>query len=201
MGDIVKSQKLANLPEVVSRLRKALARINRTYRAELVGKFVIFGGDSFEGVLRTPRHAYDVYRQVLLALRPVRVRCVVGVGKITDVAGGNVLEMSGPVFGRTAETLAEISRQRRLPKTYVRIVSGDPERDGTLNALAMLVAEIRNRWNDRSYQIAALSGRSAEEIADVLHISRQAVLKQLNRNSLAQVLEAEAEIRRLLADF
>ena len=88
VGDIVKSQKVEDLAGVLARLKKALNQINRKYKDELVGKFVIFGGDSFEGVLRTPRRAYDIYRHIFMALRPVRVRCVVGIGEIDSLAGG-----------------------------------------------------------------------------------------------------------------
>jgi len=204
VGDIVKSQKLEDLAGVVGRLKKALNQINRKYKDELVGKFVIFGGDSFEGVLRTPRSAYDIYRHIFMALRPVRVRCVVGIGEIDSLAGGNVLEMTGPVFTRATEALADIGTARRRPKVYFQVMSGHPDRDAPINTIAMLLEVIRNRWDDHTYEIAEVfedKRGNISEIARTVKLTRRAVYGHIRGRGIAEVGQAEEEIRDELRRF
>ena len=204
IGDIVKSQALADLPAVVRRLREVLGRLNAEHEPEILGAFRIFGGDSFEGALRTPRPAYDICREVAAALRPVRVRCVVAAGQVKSTARGNVLEMTGPVFQVAAESLAEMSRvRRRVLRAHgdVRFVTGVPDRDDSLNAIAGLIEVVRSRWTDRTWQLARLvaGGARTEEAAVALGITRQGARYQLEKHGIAQVLAVERQIRRRLA--
>ena len=202
VGDIVKSQKVEDLAGIVARLKKALNQINRKYKDELVGKFVIFGGDSFEGVLRTAADAYDVYRHIFMVLRPIRVRCVVGIGEIDSLAGGNVLEMTGPVFTRATEALAEIGKARRRPKIYFQVMSGHPDRDATINTIAMLLQVIRNRWNDRTYRIIEHKGtKNISETAQLLGAMRTAVSRHISDFGVDETERAEEEIRNELRRF
>jgi len=198
IGDIIKSQTLENLPEVVARLKKTLGEINRNYRGEILGPFVIFGGDSFEGALNSPLHAYDIYRRISAALPPVRVRCVASVGRIADFAGGNVLEMTGPIFTRATDVLAEISKRRQRPRIHFHLASTKPERDATINILAALVDAITRTWTGRTYALSALSDSSIEEMSRRLGITRQAILKQFTTRSIMEVRAAQDEIRRQL---
>lgn len=204
IGDIVKSQKLDDLAGVVARLKKTLNQINRKYKDELLGKFVIFGGDSFEGALRTPRSAYDIYRHIFMALRPVRVRCVAGIGEVDSLAGGNVLEMTGPVFTRATDALAEIGKARRRPKIYFQVMSGHPDRDATINTIAMLLEVIRNRWNDRTYEIAGLfedTGGNISDIAKTVKLTRRPIYRHLRGRGIIEANKAEEEIRNELRRF
>jgi len=198
IGDIVKSRKLEDLPAVVGRLKQALGRVNRRYRGELVGAFKVFAGDSFEGVLRTPRHAYDVYREVATALRPARARCVVALGEITDLADGNVLEMNGPVFERAAEALRELGTPRK-PRIHLLFISDDPEADSTLNAIAALIDHARQSWNDRTYAIYERYGKDlVETAADDLGIPRETFSRHIGARGIDAVVQGEKELRRQL---
>ena len=202
IGDIVKSQKLDKLPEVVRQLKKTLTQINRKHKGSIVGKFVISGGDSFEGALGTPADAYGIYRTICLALRPVRVRCVAAIGNIESLAGGNVLEMTGPVFPRATDALAEISSKRRRPKLFFEVLSGDAERDATVNTIAMLVEALRDDWKDRAYKIAELYGKkNIAQIAKALDTSRLAIYKQLWDHKIEEVHYAELEMERLICEY
>ena len=200
IGDIVKSQKLDKLPEVVRQLKKTLTQINRKHKGSIVGKFVIFSGDSFEGALSTLADAYGIYRSICLALRPDRVRCVAAIGDIKSLAGGNILEMTGPVFARAAEALAKISKKGH-PRLFFKVLSDDPERDATINTIAMLVEALRDDWKDRAYEIAELYGRkNIAQIAKALDTSRLAIYKQLWDHKIEEVNCAELEIRRLICE-
>lgn len=195
IGDIVGSQKLDDLPAVVARLRTALRDVNRRYRRDLLGKFTIFAGDSFEGALRTPEHAYDICRCIAGALRPVRLRCVACVGKITDLADGNVLEMNGPIFTRAAQAL----RSGQVNRQGLRLISGKPARDDTVNAFLALIEAATARWDSRTYLIAGLSGsQPVAEIAEKVSMNRTSVWKRMRRHHVAEVLQAEDEIRKAL---
>jgi len=199
IGDIVKSRKLEDLPGVVRRLKGALNRINRRYRGELAGAFKVFAGDSFEGALRTPVHSYDVYREIAKALRPARARCVVAMGEIADVAEGNVLEMSGPVFERGTQRLRELGTRRRKPRTHLLFAGDDAEADSTLNAIAALIDHAMRSWNDRTYAIyERYGGDLVGAAADELGFPRETFSRHVLAHGIDAVVQGEEEIRRLL---
>ena len=198
IGDIVKSRKLADLPAVLGRLKRALRRINRRHRDEMLGAFKVFGGDSFEGVLRTPRHAYDVYREIAMALRPARARCVVAMGEITDLAAGNVLEMNGAVFQRATQALRELGT-RRKPRIHLLFISDDTDADRTLNAIAALIDHAMQSWNDRTYAICErYTDSSIEKLESDLGIPRVSLWRQARAYGIEAVLQGEEELRRQL---
>jgi len=201
IGDIVKSQKLNDLPAVIKLLKQTLAQINRSYREEMLGRFVIFGGDSFEGALRSPRHVYDIYRTILAALRPTgaRVRLAAAAGRIDHLADGNVSEMTGPAFADAADVLADISTARRRPRIHFRLRSGNPELDATVNTIVLLIDAIRSRWRDRAWQVAERWGTThVEEIARELGVTRRAITKVSASASTTEVLAAEQRLQELL---
>jgi len=198
VGDIVKSRKLEDLPAVLGRLKRALNRINRRHRDDLLGAFKVFGGDSFEGVLWTPCHAYDVYREIAMALRPARARCVVAMGEITDLADGNVLEMNGPVFERAAQRLEEMRKLRSRPKVYLSFVSDMPDQDSLLNALAMLILAIQEKWKETTWEVAESADLGVNEIARRLGISRMEVHRKFSIFGIDAVAQAEREIQAVL---
>jgi len=201
IGDIVKSQKLADLPAVVRLLKKTLANVNRAHANELLGEFVIFGGDSFEGVMESPRRVCDIYSSIFAALRPAgaSVRFVAATGEIEDLAGGNVLEMAGRVFSDAADALAEISTPRRRPKVHFRLRTADRELDATVNTLVLLIDAVRSRWSDRAWQVARRWGKAeVGKIAEELGVTHPAVSRLATNNHIDEVMAAEDRLRQLL---
>jgi hypothetical protein len=204
IGDIIKSQKLDNLPDVVATLKKTLNRINRRFNrsGQLVGKFTVFGGDSFEGALATPASAFAVYEEIARNLQPVRIRCAAVVGTVNHTADGNVLEMTGPVFSTAADALAELATPRKTFKQYFRLVADDQPRCRTVNLIAALVIALRQHYNKTSYEIEKLLGdRTIESIADEVGVSRRSVYKQMRDKHIQYVRQGSERISQLLSNL
>jgi hypothetical protein len=199
IGDIVKSQKLDNLPAVMSTLKATLEQINTDLGDEALGPLAIFAGDSFEGALRTPRYAYDIFRTIRLAIRPATIRCVAAVGEIDSLAGGNALEMTGPVFATASDALAELGKARQRIRRRFRLISGDDATDQLVSATVDLVEAVRSRWSERHVRLAELiEDHSVEDTAHELGISRISVNKLLASGAFDELVEAERAIREQL---
>jgi len=120
--------------------------------------------------------------------------------------------MTGPVFTRATESLAEIGKARRRPKIYFQVMSGHPEssaeasakadRDATINTIATLLEVIRNRWNDRTYEIVEhRATKSVDETARALGVRQTTVYRHIWTFGVDEVERAEQDIRNELLGF
>ena len=119
-------------------------------------------------------------------------------GEITDLADGNVLEMNGPVFERAAQRLEEMRKLRSRPKVYLSFVSDMPDQDSLLNALAMLILAIQEKWKETTWEVAESADLGVNEIARRLGISRMEVHRKFSIFGIDAVAQAEREIQAVL---
>ena len=60
-GDLKASRKLKDRGGVQEELKNALRIVNRRFDEEIPAKFVVVGGDSFQGMLSSPKYLFDIY--------------------------------------------------------------------------------------------------------------------------------------------
>ena len=53
-GDLKSSRRLKNRTKIQEHLKNALKNINNTFREKIVSKFIIVGGDGFQGMVSSP---------------------------------------------------------------------------------------------------------------------------------------------------
>lgn len=58
-GDLKSSRKLKERAEVQEELKNALRIVNKRFEEEIPAKFVVVGGDSFQGMLSSPKYLLD----------------------------------------------------------------------------------------------------------------------------------------------
>ena len=60
-GDLKSSRKLKDRAEVQEELKNALRIVNSRFEEEIPAKFMVVGGDSFQGMLSSPKYLFDIY--------------------------------------------------------------------------------------------------------------------------------------------
>lgn len=194
-GDLRKSRKLKNREEIQEGLKEILNKINQKYKERIIGRFILTGGDEFQGMLKTLQGSYSL----LLSLEkiPVNFYCGIGVGGINTKISSKVSEMDGEAFYKAREALQEA---KKLRQTFL-IKSGNPLRDKTLNVLFSLLGIIKEGWTSRQREITAFTRQNEltyKEIGKKVGISKQAISQILKSAHWKEVRRAEEIITQML---
>lgn len=146
-GDLKSSRKLKDRAEVQEELKNALRIVNKRFEEEIPAKFMVVGGDSFQGMLSSPKYLFDIYyvffenigRQFYLGI---------GFGGISTSLSENVGEIDGESFHKASDAL------ERAKKENIWIVfKSEWEIEGVVTCLLNFMADVMWNWTDRQKEM------------------------------------------------
>lgn len=198
IGDVKKSRELENWPEIFRILKKTLNQVNRRFAEDVLVKFHPTVGDEFQGTLKTPDKAFDVYTFIKASL-PVHVRFGMGIGEVEKLGAGEK-GLRGTAFYRAREALEKC----KLDKGLLRVKSGEVEslQDQVTNAMLKLTEIIETGWTDRQREIVnfhRLNGYPPhQQIAAHFKIARATATQILSATRLESLIMAEETLKEFL---
>ncbi|PVV05813.1 MAG: hypothetical protein B6D77_17860 [gamma proteobacterium symbiont of Ctena orbiculata] len=195
IGDLVASRHSPDRKGLQHRLNALLKTLNeRTPRP--VSPYTLTLGDEFQAVFDQAERVFIDIIQIMVALHPDQVRFSLGLGEIaTDLNPDQAMGMDGPAFYRARDGINRLKDSGDLfhldgaPENWV------PLAEGTLR----LLSQRMQKWETNRLAIlhGLLIGHSVKAIAESLHVSEQAVYKNIRSGGLEvviQVLSALAEL-------
>lgn len=204
IGDVVGSRRFrgAERATLQQRLEDLLGHLNRTYRPSIQSQFVLTEGDSFQALLKLPRHLPAIIWDIEDRLREIEIRLGLGHGMIETELKPKAIGMDGPAFHAAREAL-EIARKERL---LGGVFQGyGPFEDRVLNAFAHLLRHVRSGLTDQQRTIANLlrreRGRTQTSVARELGITRQAVNEHMKRMGWQALVTGESAWSEALERF
>lgn len=174
------------LERVLDALKEEFANIRVSYGNEEV-HFRIFRGDSFQGVVYSPKYALRIALQIKTAVNQIHLRetkksraystvadfkMAIGIGTI-DFERESISESNGQAFqfsGRTLDGMKN-SSQNTLIKC------SDEEVNSEFNTSFFLLDMLMEKWSTASAEVVfyLLKGMKEREIAKKINISQSAV--------------------------
>jgi|GEM_PF-529516 len=200
IGDVRESRLLDNWTRVFDRIQTHLAEANRRFASDVLINFAPTVGDEFQGVLRTPRKAYDA----CLALRsgiPTRLRIGIGTGAIERHFARDK-GMRGTAFYRARAAIEACKKLNRA--TLISSAAEPSSTDVAINSLLHVAATLEERWTSRQRQLLGLYREhpnwSYDRLGKRFQVTKQAVSQILAAADWDTFREAEAAIRTLLGN-
>ncbi len=198
-GDLKASRRLEDRAKVQESLKTALQIVNTLFSDDIVAKFVIVRGDSFQGMLSSPGCLFDVYFELFDKIGH-QFYLGIGIGEIATSLSANVGEIDGEAFHKSSEALERAKRA----KLWIVFMSGW-EIDRISTCLLNLMADVMWDWTARQREIVAYYRRLKKErgnvtLAEVVRdigIKKQTLSMILKRSRYKLLAEAE----RAFADF
>lgn len=198
IGDVQESRLLDNWVRVFDKIQTHLTEANRRFASDILISFAPTVGDEFQGVLRTPRRAYDA----CLALRsgiPARLRIGIGVGAV-ERRFARDKGMRGTAFYRARAAIEACKKLNRA--TLIKSAAEPTAPDVAINTLFHVAASLEERWTPRQRELLSFyrehAGWSYVRLGKRLRVTKQAVSQILAAADWDTFLEAEAAIRTLL---
>ena len=146
-GDLKSSRKLSERAKVQEHLKSALKVVNERFADVIAAKFIVVGGDGFQGVLSSVEDIFDIYYTLFEKIEyPFYVG--IGTGSISTSLSENVAEMDGEAFHRSSGALSKIKKKRN----WVAFESGR-EIDSVITASWNLMADTIWNWSKRQKEI------------------------------------------------
>lgn len=146
-GDLKSSRKLSERANVQEQLKGALKTVNERFGGVIAAKFIVVGGDGFQGMLSSVDGIFDVYYTLFEMIgHPFYVG--IGTGSISTGLSENVAEMDGEAFHRSSGALGDIKKK----KNWVAFES-DMEIDDVITASWNLMADTIWNWSKRQKEI------------------------------------------------
>lgn len=200
IGDIVKSKQYSgpSRGQLQVQFKEALAEINAQHEDDVLADFVITIGDEFQGLLKTAECLPDIVWEIESYLRPVEMRLGIGLGNLDTPLAKDALAMDGPVWHRARQALS--TARTRLGGVFVGFGSDE---DILLNGIARILHFVRAGLTDQQHKVVAQlrKGKTQEEIADLMEITRQAVSKHSIAAGWEAYREAEDAWHQLLQRY
>ncbi|MBI5214882.1 MAG: hypothetical protein HY960_03955 [Ignavibacteriae bacterium] len=196
--DLVRSRRLENRESATKQLKRAIHKINTTYKKSLFAPMEITRGDEVATVLKHSEHLYDIAGNFINELRPFRCRCVVVRETLTaGLASRRSPEMDGPGFYLADETLQKLKKTKKL--FQMRIPSAETY-ETVLTGLINLLLFRKEQLTNFQLQVLELYKRNATqtEIAKKLKRTPQQVSIALKAVPQDIVLEGEIAVGMLL---
>jgi hypothetical protein len=138
---------LKDRAEVQEDLKNALRIVNRRFEEEIPAKFIVIGGDSFQGMLSSPKHLFDIYH-VFFENISHQFYQGIGVGDISTRLSENVGEIDGEAFHKASDAL------ERAKKENIWIVfRSEWEIDEVVTCLLNFMADVMWSWTKRQKEI------------------------------------------------
>ena len=192
-GDLKSSRKLKDRAEVQEELKNALRIVNRRFEEEIPAKFMVVGGDSFQGMLSSPKYLFDIYYVFFENIRH-QFYLGIGVGGISTSLSENVGEIDGESFHKASDAL------ERAKKENIWIVfKSEWEIEGVVTCLLNFMVDVMWSWTKRQREIVTYyrkvknekSSVTLEEVARGIGIKKQTLSKILKRSKYKLLKEAE----------
>lgn len=185
VGDIIKSRDYKD--EARDQLDRALeevfAEINYRHRQEIFAPFGAVRGDSFEGILFSPRYALTIIReiqQMLMEKGGFRARICAVEGELSRLSTDRN-KADGEPFHRAVETL-EAMRTRKSDHWFQVSIQTDGLQQPLMDVSLMLLSNLTETWTDRQRELVWLydfCGGQQKQMVEILNIRPNAVSKQL----------------------
>jgi len=146
-GDLKSSRRLEDRAEVQEELKNALRMVNRRFEEEIAAKFMVVRGDSFQGLLYSPKCLFDMYH-VFFENISRQFYLGIGVGDISTGLSENVGEIDGEAFHKASEAL------ERAKKENIWIVfRSEWEIDEVVTCLLNFMADVMWNWTKRQKEL------------------------------------------------
>lgn len=199
IGDIKKSRELENWPEIFGVLKKTLNHVNRRFADDILVKFQPTVGDEFQGALKSPEKAFDVYTFIKASL-PVRASFGLGIGEIEKLGKGEK-GLRGTAFYRARDALEQCKREKR--RLYVRSAeSGAHQSDRVINTILRLIDVLENSMTRRQGEVVSYYRLNPEsklgEIGEHFDVYQGTVSNILRAAHYAVIKDSEMQLRDLL---
>ncbi|MEA2033245.1 MAG: SatD family protein, partial [Euryarchaeota archaeon] len=146
-GDLKSSRKLKDRAEVQEELKNALRIVNRRFEEEIPAKFMVVGGDSFQGMLSSPKYLFDIY-YVFVENIGHQFYLGIGVGGISTSLSENVGEIDGEAFHKASDALKGAKKENM----WIAFKS-EWEIDEVVTCLLNFMADVMWNWTDRQKKI------------------------------------------------
>ena len=146
-GDLKASRKLGARAEIQEGLKGALLVVNERFAGAIAAKFMVVGGDGFQGMLYSTESLFDLY-YALFEHIGYRFYIGIGTGGISTNMSENVGEMDGEAFHRSSDALGKVKRKGG----WVAFDSGR-KIDGVITSSWNLMADVIWNWSERQKEI------------------------------------------------
>ncbi|MDL5511704.1 SatD family protein [Arenibacter sp. M-2] len=183
-GDIINSDRYA-ASEWMDILKSYLGLQGKT-----PSDWEIYRGDEFQ-IRTTPERALSMAIQIKALIKSIKnldVRMGIGLGSETFV-GSSVSQSNGTAYQRSGRIFETLKEQ----KLNLAIVTGQADKDDTLNLMLKLALNFMDDWSTVSAQMVSLTlakpEASQQEVADQLKIRQSAVSQRLKRARMDLVLD------------
>lgn len=183
-GDIINSQD-NKVSEWMAGLKKYLGNTGNTPK-----DWEIYRGDEFQ-IRTTPENALWMAIQIKALIKrfvPLDVRMGIGIG-VETYTGSRVSQSNGEAHQRSGRVFETLKEQ----KLNLAIVTGNEEKDRTLNLILGLALDFMDNWSPVSAEMVTQALKypkdSQQQIADRLGIGQSAVSQRLNRARMELVLD------------
>jgi len=192
-GDLKSSRKLKDRAEVQEELKNALRIVNSRFEEEIPAKFMVVGGDSFQGMLSSPKYLFDIYYVFFENIRH-QFYLGIGIGGISTSLSENVGEIDGESFHKASDAL------ERAKKGNIWIVfKSEWEIEGVVTCLLNFMVDVMWSWTKRQREIVTYyrkvknekSNVTLEEVARGIGIKKQTLSKILKRSKYKLLKGAE----------
>ena len=196
-GDLKSSRKLKDRAKVQESLKNSLNEINATFKKGIVAKFRIVQGDSFQGMISSPDHLFDIY-YILFGNITHKFYLGIGIGEIYTDLSGNVEEIDGEVFHKAICALEKAKRHN-----YWIVFEAGWKIDGILTYLLNFMADIMWNWTDRQREIVIhyrkMKNQKNEytlrDLAEEIGVRKQTISKILKRSRYKILEDAEKSFK------
>lgn len=198
IGDLIGSRDMNDRSSVQGRVHKAIDQVNEELAGSLAAPIKLTGGDEWKVLLGAPPLVADVIDRISDALHPAQARWGIGWGKLATPLSRDVGTLDGPCFHNAREAIEQAAKER----AWVRVEGFSPLHDEVLSALFGTLGALRASWTEHQVNyIRAARGRTQEEAAQELGISRAGIAKGLGRASYTEYRRGLEAIRSLLATY
>lgn len=193
-GDLRSSRRLKNRVKIQEKLKNTLKIINNTFGEDIVAKFVIVGGDGFQGMILSPECLFDLY-YLLFEQIGHRFYIGIGIGSISTHMSSVIGEMDGEVFYKSSKALNEAKKGRRWV-----VFKGDWDGDDLISSSWNLMADVMWHWTKRQREVVMLYRRETgvDSVANKLEVTDKAIYKILSSSRYKTLKAVESSLRDFL---
>jgi len=180
-ADVVDSQN-PQYAELLNKIPDFLEILNHTYQPLV--HFQIYAGDEIQGLLAINAPISQLIMEIISIFYPLNLRIEVGIGTLSTPILNDSGQMRGAAF---------INARKALQKVAQNQVRFESDEDNSIvemfNHLWLMIGTIISRWDNQTFKRAKLFHDLAnvKAIASVEKVSRVAINKYLNNNSIKQI--------------
>lgn len=196
--DLRRSKKLRNRAFVQKEVLALLEDVNYKFKTDIQSEFMMVLGDEFQGVLISPKKAYQIFKYIKSHLE-AEFYCGVGIGRINTALSRKPSEMDGPAFHKSREALEEAKKE----KVEMIIKSYNKGKDYLLNTIIHLILHMRRKWTRRQTRIINYLETNVNatqtQAAKHFNVSKQAISKTVKTTAWKEINKAEKIVDKLLS--